>query len=293
MLWFAKNLERQVLYQMRKIKIVTDSSSNLLELSDVAFASAPLKINTADGEEFADTKELDAEAMVAFFDQYKGKSKTSCPNTSDWLEVFAGGEDIFCVTITSGLSGSYNAANIAKADYEQEFPGRKVCVIDSLSTGGEMELIAEKLQEWIEAELSFDDICEKIKKYQKATGLLFMLESMQNLANNGRVSKIAAKAAGLLGIRVVGKASDAGTLEPLEKCRGEKKAIGALVATLTALGYEGGKVRISHCLNENAAKQLKDGILLLYPQADVKIRPTGGLCSFYAEKGGMIIGFEK
>ena len=271
-------------------KIVLDSSANMATESHVA--SVPLKIIT-DRKEYIDDAKLNTAEMVWQLQTYNGPSSTACPSPQDWLDAFDDKPYVFCITITSGLSGSYNAANIAKADYEQEFPGRKVCVIDSLSTGGEMELIAEKLQEWIEAELSFEDICEKVKQYQKATGLLFMLESMQNLANNGRVSKIAAKAAGLLGIRVVGKASDVGTLEPLEKCRGEKKAIGALVATLTALGYEGSKVRISHCLNENAAKQLKDGILVLYPQADVKIRPTGGLCSFYAEKGGMIIGFEK
>ena len=120
-----------------------------------------------------------------------------------------------------------------------------------------------------------------------------MLESMQNLANNGRVNKIVAKAAGILGIRAVGRASDVGTLEPLEKCRGEKKAISALADYMVSCGYEGGKMRISHCLNLAAAESLRANILAAYPDADVQIRPTGGLCSFYAEKGGMIIGFEK
>ena len=120
-----------------------------------------------------------------------------------------------------------------------------------------------------------------------------MLESLKNLANNGRVSKIVAKAAGILGIRMVGKASDVGTLEPLEKCRGEKKALASLLTYLTTLGYEGGKIRISHCMNESAAQTLKEGILSMYPQADIQIRPAGALCSFYAEKGGLLIGFEK
>ena len=163
----------------------------------------------------------------------------------------------------------------------------------TLSTGGEMELIAEKIQELIAAELSFDEICEAVKEYQQHTGLMFMLESMQNLANNGRVNKIVAKAAGILGIRAVGKASDVGTLEPMEKCRGEKKAIAALADHMVAMGYDGGKMRISHCLNPAAAESLKTTILAAYPDADIRIRPTGGLCSFYAEKGGMIIGFEK
>ena len=271
-------------------KIVLDSSANMATESHVS--SVPLKIIT-DRKEYIDNAKLNTTEMVWQLQTYNGPSSTACPSPQDWLDAFDDKPYVFCIAITSGLSGSCNAANIAKADYELAFPGRKVCVVDSLSTGGEMELIAEKIQALIAADLSFEDICETIKDYQKSTGLLFMLESMNNLANNGRVSKIAAKAAGILGIRVVGKASDIGTLEPLEKCRGEKKALTALVATMTSLGYEGGKVRISHCLNENAATQLKESILVLYPQADVQIRPTGGLCSFYAEKGGMIIGFEK
>ena len=271
-------------------KIVLDSSANMATDSHVS--SVPLKIIT-DRKEYIDDAKLNTTEMVWQLQTYNGPSSTACPSPQDWLDAFDDKPYVFCIAITSCLSGSCNAANIAKADYELAFPGRKVCVVDSLSTGGEMELIAEKIQALIAADLSFEDICKTIKDYQKSTGLLFMLESMNNLANNGRVSKIAAKAAGILGIRVVGKASDIGTLEPLEKCRGEKKALTALVATMTSLGYEGGKVRISHCLNENAANQLKESILVLYPQADVQIRPTGGLCSFYAEKGGLLIGFEK
>ena len=271
-------------------KIVLDSSANMATESHVS--SVPLKIIT-DRKEYIDDAKLNTTEMVWQLQTYNGPSSTACPSPQNWLDAFDDKPYVFCIAITSGLSGSCNAANIAKADYELAFPDRKVCVVDSLSTGGEMELIAEKIQALIAADLSFEDICETIKDYQKSTGLLFMLESMNNLANNGRVSKIAAKAAGILGIRVVGKASDIGTLEPLEKCRGEKKALTALVATMTSLGYEGGKVRISHCLNENAANQLKESILVLYPQADVQIRPTGGLCSFYAEKGGLLIGFEK
>ena len=272
-------------------KIVVDSSANMA--AEVSFVSSvPLKIIT-DHAEYVDNAELNTTAMVWDLQTYHGKSSTACPSPQDWLEAFDNKPYVFCIAITSGLSGSYNAANIAKADYEQDFPDRKVCVIDSLSTGGEMELIAEKIRELMEAEYTFQEICEAAKEYQQRTGLMFMLESMQNLANNGRVNKIVAKAAGILGIRAVGKASDVGTLEPMDKCRGEKKAIAALADHMVAMGYEGGKMRIAHCLNPAAAESLKANILAAYPQADIRIRPTGGLCSFYAEKGGMIIGFEK
>lgn len=272
-------------------KIVADSSA------DMAFgfpgvSSVPLKIIT-DTKEYIDDENLNTAAMVWDLQTYTGRSSTACPSPQDWLDAFDNKPYVFCVAITSNLSGSCNAANIAKADYEQEFPDRKVCVIDTLSAGGEMLLIAEKLQELIAEGLSFEEICEQIKAYQQSTGLLFILESLKNLANNGRVSKIVAKAAGILGIRVVGRASDVGTLEQLDKCRGEKKAISCLLNYLTNFGYEGGRVRISHCLNEAAADKLKAEILAMYPQADIKIRPTGGLCSFYAEKGGMLVGFEK
>lgn len=271
-------------------RIVVDSSANMA--GEPAVFSVPLKIIT-DTKEYIDDVNLNTAAMVWDLKAYTGTSSTACPSPQDWLDAFGDAPYVFCIAITGNLSGSCNAANIAKADYEQAFPDRKVCVIDSLSTGGEMELIAEKLWELIEAEHSYEDICAAIREYQNHTGLMFMLESMQNLANNGRVSKIAAKAAGLLGIRVVGKASDIGTLEPLDKCRGEKKAIAALADYMVCFGYEGGKMRISHCLNLAAAESLQTNILAAFPGADVQIRPTGGLCSFYAEKGGMIIGFEK
>ena len=271
-------------------KIVVDSSANMIASTSVA--SVPLKIIT-DSKEYIDNTELNTAAMVWDLKTYTGKSSTACPSPQDWLEAFGDAPYVFCVAITSNLSGCCNAANIAKADYEMEYPDRRVCVIDSLSTAGEMELIAEKIQELLEAECSFDEICEKIKAYQQHTGLMFMLESLQNLANNGRVSKIVAKACGILGIRLVGKASDVGTLEPMDKCRGEKKAIATLADHMVALGYEDGKMRISHCMNPNAAEQLKEMIAAAYPEADIQIRPTGGLCSFYAEKGGLLIGFEK
>ena len=272
-------------------KIVVDSSADMA-VGFPSVSSVPLKIIT-DTNEYIDDANVNVAAMVWDLLSYSGRSSTACPSPQDWLDAFDDKPYVFCIAITSNLSGCCNAANIAKTDYEQEFPDRKVCVIDSLSTAGEMMLIAEKVQELIKEDLSFEQICEKINEYRQKTGLLFMLESLKNLANNGRVSKIVAKAAGILGIRMVGKASDVGTLEPLEKCRGEKKALTSLLTYLTTLGYEGGKIRISHCMNEAAAQTLKESVLSMYPQADIRIKPAGALCSFYAEKGGLLIGFEK
>lgn len=277
---------------MKKIRIVTDSSANVLHLEHTAFAVAPLKVITNE-REFVDDEALDVDAMVSWFDAYKGKSKTSCPNPSDWLDAFADGDEIYCVTITSGLSGSYNAACIAKQMYEAENPGKQVCVIDSLSAGPELVLIIEKLEALIGKGLSFGEISEQVQSYTQKTGLVFMLESLKNFAANGRVSPAVAKIAGILGIRIVGKASDQGTLEPTNKCRGEAKSLAAILSLMKEQGLSYGKVRIAHCENETAAQQLRERISETFPRADVQIHRCRGLCSYYAEKGGLLVGFEK
>lgn len=277
---------------MKKIKIVTDSSSDVAHLSDVSFASAPLKIVTEE-REFVDDDTLDVAEMVDFLEKYKGKSSSSCPSPSDFLAAFGDADEVYCVTITSGLSGCYNAAKAAKQIYEEENPSSRVLVVDSLSTGPEMALIIDRLCALIRAGKSFEEIESDIAKYQKKTGLLFMLESMKNLANNGRVSKVVAKLAGLMNIRVVGMASEVGTLAPLDKPRGAKATLERMLFRLEELGYRGGRLRIAHCFGLSAANTLKEKLLHKFPKAEITVTACRGLCSFYAEKGGMLVGFEK
>ncbi len=277
---------------MRKIKIVADTACDLLELKHTEFASAPMKIITG-VQEFVDDKSLDVDRMVDFMDRYKGESKSSCPNTNDWINAFGDADDVFCVTITSGLSGSYNSACVAKEVYEAENEGKRVFVIDTLSAGPEITLVIKKLEEYIENKMSYEEICEKITAYIKKTGLLFMLKSLKTFANNGRVSPVVARLVGIAGICIVGKASNEGTLEPMHKCRGEKRSLETLLTDLQAEGFESGKISIGHCQNEAAALHLKEMILTKFKNASIEIHKLRGLCSFYAEKGGVLVGFEK
>ena len=274
-----------------RFKIVSDSSSNVLTFPGVPFASVPLKINTA-AAEYVDDENLDVAKMVEEIKATKGKSGTSCPNIHDWLQAFEGADYIFAVTITSNLSGSCAAALQAKEQYEESHPDAKVHVIDSLSAGPELRLIVEKLKQLIQENKTFEQIREAVGKYVENTHLLFSLESLTNLARNGRVNPAVAKIAGVLGIRVVGKASDQGTLQQLYKCRGEKKALDTLFEEMQAMGFQGGKTRISHCFNLEAAQKLKERILAVFPKGDVQIEENRGLCSFYAEQGGLLVGFE-
>ena len=273
-------------------KIVADSSADTLTLMGVDFACAPLTIVT-DEKAYVDDAALNVAEMTEDLLRYSGRSSTACPGVGDWLAAFGEAEEVFCVTITSNLSGSYNAAAIAAETYMEQYPDRRVLVLDSLSTGPEMRLLLERLRDDVVAEMGFETIREDVSAYSARTGLLFVLESMKNLANNGRVSRLAAAAAGLLGIRAVGKASDVGTLEMLGKCRGEKKALAAVVQNMEDLGYVGGAVRISHVGNEETAQSLRDMLAERCPAADIQVYAARGLCSFYAEKGGLLIGFEK
>ena len=277
---------------MRKIRIVSDSSADMLTSRVTEFSSAPMKIITKD-REFVDTPELDVVEMVEFLAKYKGRSQTSCPNPHDWINAFGEADEVFCVTITSGLSGSYNSACSAKQLYEEQNPTRRVFVLDTLSAGPEMTLAVRKLEEYISEGLSFDEISKRITEYIKGTGLIFMLKSLKNFANNGRVSPIVAKIVGIAGLCIVGKASEQGTLEPIHKCRGEARSLDALIAEMEKAGFKHGTVSIGHCLNEDGARQLEKKIREKFEDIRVDIHPFRGLCSFYAEKGGLLVGFEK
>lgn len=277
---------------MRKIKIVSDSSSDLLVLDNVEFASSPMKIITAK-REFVDDENLNVDEMADFFNEYKERSQTSCPNPADWLDAFGDADDIICVTITSALSGSYNSACTAKELYEAENEGKRVFVLDTLSAGPEITLVVRKLEELVKSGMAYEGVCDKIQEYTKRTGLVFMLKSLKNFAANGRVSPLVAKLVGFAGICIVGKASNEGTLDPTHKCRGENRSLETLINDLKELGLKNGKVSIGHCQNEGAATKLKQMIESTFEKAQVEIHKLRGLCSFYAEKGGLLVGFEK
>lgn len=274
-----------------KMRIVTDSSADLCTTSDRSIVSVPLTLRSGD-KEFIDNELLDTKEMTDYFATHKSKSGSACPSSQSWIDAFGDAEEIFATAITSHLSGSFNALRIAKEEYEEEHKERKVCIIDSLSTGPEMKLIIEKIQELHAEGKSFGEICDMITKYQKCTHLIFCLKSLTNLANNGRINPAIAKIAGVLNIHVVGVASEEGDLEQKEKVRGPKKALDAIEKCMKEFKYNGGKVIIDHCFNETDAQTLKTRILAAFPNADVKIAETRGLCSFYAEAGGLMVGLE-
>lgn len=272
-------------------KIVMDSAGDLMEMEGAEFSNVPLKILAGD-REFVDDATTDVEEMVDYMSTYVGKSSTACPSAGEYLEAFGDAEEVYCVTITSGLSGSYNSAAIAAREYKERHPNRRIHVFDSLTAGPEMTLVAEKIKELVQQKLPFDKIVSLVEEYNLKTQLVFSLESLHNLAQNGRVPVAVAKLAGILSLRLVGKASDEGTLQPTGKARGDQKVPGELLKQLLSLGYKGGRVRSHHCCNLPSAQRLKQAIQDKFPKASIIIQKTNALCSFYAEKGGLLVGFE-
>jgi DegV family protein with EDD domain len=208
------------------------------------------------------------------------------------MEAFGDADNVYCITITSNLSGSYNAAKAAADEYKELHPERNIHVFDSLSAGPELTLLALRLKELFEQQADHDTIVRVGYEYLATTRLAFSLESLHNLAANGRVPAVVAKATGILGIRLIGKASTEGTLQPVGKARGEGKVVPELFKHMKEAGYHGGRVRIHHCINPVGAQRMKDTLLEAFPTADIVIDTTKGLCSFYAEQGGMLIGYE-
>ena len=273
------------------IRIVSDSSSNVFALEGVNYVTVPMKVIAGD-KEFIDTPAQDVASMVNFLKSYTGKSGSSCPNVQEWLDAFAGEDDIIAITISGPLSGSYNSAKQAAEEFASENPGRKAYVIDSKTAGPQMMLIIEKLRSLIAEGLDFDTVVAKGVEYANNTHILFCLESMMNLARNGRVSVAAAKIAGVLGIRGVGDVRE-GQITTVAKPRGAKKAIQTIVEMMKERGFHNGAwLRVAHCLGDEQANALADAVRAEFPGARITLEPTTCLCSFYAEAGGLMIGFE-
>ena len=277
--------------------IVVDSACDLTQLktpvnTEIDFTRVPLKLDIGE-KEFVDDFNLNIEEYMKEMSQYKGKTGSAAPSPQAWLEAYEKSEHVFAISITGTLSGSYSSAKTAVDMFKEEHPTRKICLIDSKSAGPEITVIVKKLVDLIAEGLDFDTICERIHAYQKKTHLLFVLKSLDNLIKNGRVSKLKGTVAGLLGIKILGTASNKGDLDLLQKCRGKMTAYDKLVEEMLTRNYTGGRVVIAHCFAQDTAEYIANAIREKHADADIEIMPSSGLCSYYAEKGGILVGFEE
>lgn len=280
---------------MKKWKIVTDSGSCIrdIETDKIDFSVVPLILNVGN-KVFIDDENLDVQDVIDTLASTNEKSTSACPSPSAYAEHFKGAENVICINITGGLSGSFNSAELGKNIAKEENENLNIEVYDSRSAGGEMDLLIRKAVEIIESDenQSVEEVIRQLKEYHQGTHVDFLLESVKNLVNNGRVNKLTGSMIGLLGIRLVGTRTPEGTIELAHKSKGLKRGIKTLIEDMVARGYNGGRVEISHGNNEEVANTFLNALLVDFPNAATKIRPMSALCTFYAEKNGLIIGFE-
>ena len=283
--------------------IVADSSCNLRswkpQAPDTTFVSVPLTIHVG-GEEFIDDANLDVAELNRAVAQESQASSSSCPSVGVWAEEFRRADNVVAITISANLSGSYEAANTARTMVLDEFmrdhagimTGKNIFILNSRATGGKMELIVELLDRYLTTNPSFDDVVAYLEKLDAASTVVFSLSSFDNLVKNGRMPRLAGSIASKLNIRMLGTASAEGTIKIIGPTRGEKKMYRKTIEVMASDGYHGGLVYIDHVDNEKSANELKALIEAQWPQAEVHILPCGGLCSYYAEESGLIIGYE-
>ena len=277
---------------MEKFKLIVDSSSNMVNDPAHNVEVVPLTISFG-GKDYIDDQNLNIQEFLSDMNKNQVAGKTTCPSIQAWLDALEGTEKAIIVTMTSGMSGTFSSALQAKNMYEEKHPSSQIIVVDSRSAGPELTIVLHGIEKMIQGDIRFVDLEEEIAEFRMHTHLLFILQSLHNLSLNGRVSPTVAKIAGLLKINLIGTASKDGKLEPLTKARGMKKAIRELLKYMKDDNYHGGEVIIDHCGNERDAETIKEKLQAEYPDAQITIRPMHGLCSFYAEEGGLMIGFNE
>ncbi len=277
-----------------KWNIVTDSSCDLfpaaLQGGEVQISSVPFIISVGN-RDFIDDETLNTAEMLDAMEHCQQASHTSCPSPQGWLEEFEKADFCIAITISSRLSGSMNSAVLAKEMVLERYPEKKIAVLDSHSTGPEIVICVERICDLIEAGTDFEKVVSEAEALLRDTRIVFALSSFDNLVKNGRMSKVAGFVASKLGMWGIGIGSNEGTISIKGKTRGTTKAMSMLLEDMKERGFQGGKIVISHCHNLDFANRLQSKIKELWQDAKISIMPTRGLCSFYAERGGLILSY--
>lgn len=277
--------------------IVSDSSCDLLmrefESDVVRFETVPLRIQVGE-REFVDNDQLVVPELLAAMSGETSAASTACPSPAAFASAFAAGDCTLCFTISANLSGTYNAAVMGREMVLDDYPDKKICIIDSKSTAGAMALLIRKTTELIEANpsIEFEELCGMLRIYQASLRTCFTLENFDNLIKNGRMRPLVGTLLHTLGIHVLAVATPQGTISVSGKARGEAKTYQGLTALMgDSKDCAGAEVVISHCENLVGAMKLKERILADLPVKSVDIISCRGLTSFYAMEKGLIVGY--
>lgn len=285
--------------------IIADSSCNLRDYTPAApnciYAFAPLTLHVG-GEEYPDDSDLDVSKLNERVHSEATASSSACPSAGEWADLFRLADNVIVVTLSSNLSGSYDSAqmgrNLVMDEYAREHSGqimgKNIYILDSRAAGAKLEILVRLIDRYLTMypDAMFDEVVSYAKRLESNSQVQFSLRSFDNLVKNGRMPKLVGALASGLSIRMLGTASEQGTIKVIAPTRGDKKTIKKILDVMRSDGYRGGMVYIDHVDNAEGAEELGRAIVSEWPQAEVEILPCRGLCSYYAEETGLIIGYE-
>ena len=270
-----------------------DMKPSMLQSSRVGLEVVPLRISIGE-QEWIDDENLDIPSLLEAMRLEKSASSTACPSPAAFARAFEKADCSICFTISSSLSGTYNAAVQGRSIVLDEHPEKKICIIDTRSTAGAMVLLVRKAQALIEGSENpdFDAICGELRTYQASLRTIFTLENYDNLIKNGRMRPLVGNLLHTLGIHVIADATPQGTIHVAGKAKGEAKTFRGIVDLMRASkDCTDAEVILTHCENLSGAMRLKEQILAQLPVKDVALFSCRGLTSFYAMKNGLILVF--
>lgn len=276
-------------------KIVCDSSCDLktgeLDTGNIRFETVPLRLLVGETT-YVDDASLNVSEMLAAMKENDGPTSSACPSPAAFADAFMTCDNTICFCMTSGLSGTYNAALVARDMVLEEHPEKCICVIDSRSTAGALVLLAKRAIALISEneDKNFEDLCNELRVYQASLRVTFTLENYDNLIKNGRMRPLVGTLLHSLHIHVVAEGTVQGVISVTKKCRGQKKTYQAIVEQMRqSKDCTAAQVVISHCENLAGAIKLKEMILEALPVKSVSIMACRGLTSFYAMEKGLIV----
>lgn len=274
-------------------KIIGDSCTDLTKemREDGRIQIVPLTL-TVGTEDIVDDESFDQAGFLKKMKECSECPKSACPSPEAYMEAFEGAEEVYVVTLSSHLSGSYNAAELAKMLYLEKHPNKKIEVIDSRSAAAGQTLIALKLIEEKEAGTSFEETTNRVRKFRDRLKTKFVLESLDNLRKNGRLSNITAALCSVLNIKPV-MCGVEGRIEKLDQARGMTKALMKMIR-YSEEDITDAKKRIfaiTHCNCRERAEFVRDEVLKKVPFRDVIILEAAGVSSMYANDGGIVVAY--
>lgn len=274
--------------------IVCDSCTDLTEedLKKGCYTLVPLTL-LVDGEEIIDDETFDQADFLAKVAASKEAVKSACPAPESYMEAYSKADDIYVVTLSAELSGSYNSAVLGKNLYEEENGTKNIHVVNSRGAATTQVLIARKLNEYASQGMPFEEVVDKIEEYTTSLRTYFVLETLEVLRKNGRLSRLSATIAGALNIKPVMIGTRDGVIQKAAQARGMKKALAKMVEHM---GSEGRNLTrrqfvISHCNCYERAVYVKELIKKHLHAEDVDIVDTKGVSSLYACDGGIIVSY--